>query len=229
MIELKNINKIYGKDTSALTALKNINFRLVTGANLAILGKSGSGKSTLMHVIAGLDRPSSGEVIINEVSVWAMPSKKLDEFRNKTIGFIFQAFYLQNENTVLENVMVPLEIRGLPFNQRKAAAIEAIKALELEDKLQRKTSELSGGQKQRVVIARSIVGNPDIIFADEPTGNLDSVTGATVEQILFNLNKNTDVCLIVVTHDEDFAKRFDNRIMLKDGEIIEMIGEGVSQ
>ncbi|PIZ45813.1 ABC transporter ATP-binding protein [candidate division WWE3 bacterium CG_4_9_14_3_um_filter_41_6] len=228
MIEIKNLNKTYGKGNSAFTALKSITVTLEQGANMAILGKSGSGKSTLMHVIAGLDRPTSGEVIINNVSVWAMPAKKLDAFRNKTIGFIFQAFFLQNENTVLENVMVPLEIRGVPFSKRRETAIAALKSVDLLDKMNNKASDLSGGQKQRVVIARSIVGDPDIIFADEPTGNLDSVTGGIVEDMLFDLNKNTKAMLIVVTHDDELAKRFDNRIVLKDGEIIEMVGKGVT-
>jgi len=228
MIEIKNLNKTYGKGNSAFTALKSITVTLEQGANMAILGKSGSGKSTLMHVIAGLDRPTSGEVIINNVSVWAMPAKKLDAFRNKTIGFIFQAFFLQNENTVLENVMVPLEIRGVPFSKRRETAIAALKSVDLLDKMNNKASDLSGGQKQREVIARSIVGDPDIIFADEPTGNLDSVTGGIVEDMLFDLNKNTKAMLIVVTHDDELAKRFDNRIVLKDGEIIEMVGKGVT-
>jgi len=157
-----------------------------------------------------------------------MPAKKLDAFRNKTIGFIFQAFFLQNENTVLENVMVPLEIRGVPFSKRRETAIAALKSVDLLDKMNNKASDLSGGQKQRVVIARSIVGDPDIIFADEPTGNLDSVTGGIVEDMLFDLNKNTKAMLIVVTHDDELAKRFDNRIVLKDGEIIEMVGKGVT-
>jgi len=225
MLKVKNLTKIYGKGDSAFKALDNVSFELEEGANLAILGKSGSGKSTLMHCVAALDSPSDGKVFIGDTDVWALTGKALDKFRNESIGFIFQSFYLQSENTVLENVMVPLEIRG--ESSRTDAAMDALKKLELDDKAQNRADTLSGGQKQRAVIARAIVGEPKIVFADEPTGNLDSKTGAKVEQMLFDLNKESNISLITVTHDEELASRFDNVIELSDGKIISHKGKGL--
>lgn len=225
MLQIKNLEKVYGNGDAAFKALHGISFELDLGSNLAILGKSGSGKSTLMHLIAGLDRPTAGEVIIDGTNVWQLKGHALDKFRNETISFIFQSFYLQNENSVLENVMVPLEIRG--EKNRKETAMKALESLELADKAKNKASDLSGGQKQRAVIARSIVGSPKVIFADEPTGNLDTKTGLKVEEILFGINKDTDATLITVTHDDELAKKFDNMIELKDGKIVNHKGKNI--
>ncbi len=225
IIKVKNLNKIYGSGTSAFTALKDINFELDLGSNLAILGKSGSGKSSLMHAMAGLDKPTSGQVIIDGTDVWLLKGKQLDQFRNKTISFIFQSFFLQSEDTVLENVMVPLEIRG--EEGRKETAMQALRDLEMDDKAYNKATDLSGGQKQRAVIARAIVGNPKVVFADEPTGNLDTKTGNRVEDILFSINKKTGATLITVTHDEDLASKFDNILSLQDGKIVDFKGKNI--
>lgn len=218
MIEAKKITKIYGQGPASFKALHEVSFKLQKGANLAILGKSGSGKSTLMHALAGLDRPTYGSVIINDQDLWLRKQKEIDDYRNQTVGFVFQDFYLQNEETVLENVMVPLEIRGVA--DRKSKAYEALARLEIKDKADNLTSNLSGGEKQRVCLARAIIGQPEILFADEPTGNLDSKTSEKVEKILFKLNEELGTTLVVVTHNEDLAKRFANKIILKDGRII---------
>lgn len=226
MISVKKVTRIYGEGTSEFRALKNVSFSLKKGANLAIIGKSGSGKSTLMHAIAGLDRPTTGSIIIEGKDLWSRSQKDIDLYRNQSVGFVFQDYYLQNEETVLENVMVPLEIRGI--SDRKSKARKALQRLELDDKTTNRANELSGGERQRTCIARAIVGEPSILFADEPTGNLDSKTGESVENILFDLNKKLGTILIVVTHDEDLAKRFSNSITLKDGEIISHEGREIS-
>jgi len=218
MIEVKKITRIYGKGATAFKALDGVSFKLEKGANLAIQGKSGSGKSTLMHVLAGLDRPTSGSITINDQDLWSRKQAEIDAYRNQTIGFVFQDFYLQTEETVLENIMVPLEIRGR--GDRKAKAYQALERLEIKDKANNRASNLSGGEKQRVCIARAIIGDPEILFADEPTGNLDSKTSEKVNEILFKLNRELGTTLIAVTHDEDFARTFANKIILKDGKVI---------
>ena len=219
MIELKNVTKIYGKKKNQFTALKNVSLNIPTGASVAILGKSGSGKSTLMHAISGLDRPQHGQVIIDGQDILQLKPKRVDEFRAKKIGFIFQSFFVQGNESVVDNVSLPLEIARLPRKKRAHKINAALKAVDLYDKRKNRAKDLSGGQKQRLAIARAIVGNPQIIFADEPTGNLDSETGAKVEELLFDYNKQKGVTLIVVTHDADLAKKCDHQIIIKDGRI----------
>ncbi len=219
MIELKNVTKIYGKKKNQFTALKNISLTIPTGASVAILGKSGSGKSTLMHAISGLDKPQKGQVIIDGQDILQLKSKHVDEFRAKKIGFIFQSFFVQGNESVIDNVSLPLEIVRLPRKKRAHKINAALKAVDLYDKRKNRAKDLSGGQKQRLAIARAIVGDPQIIFADEPTGNLDSETGARVEELLFDYNKQKGVTLIVVTHDADLAKKCDHQIIIKDGRI----------
>ena len=219
MIELKNVTKIYGKKKNQFTALKNVSLTIPTGASVAILGKSGSGKSTLMHAISGLDRPQHGQVIIDGQDILQLKSKHVDEFRAKKIGFIFQSFFVQGNESVIDNVSLPLEIARLPRKKRAHKINAALKAVDLYDKRKNRAKDLSGGQKQRLAIARAIVGDPQIIFADEPTGNLDSETGAKVEELLFGYNKQKGVTLIVVTHDVDLAKKCDYQIIIKDGRV----------
>ena len=219
MIELKNVTKIYGKKKNQFTALKNVSLTIPTGASVAILGKSGSGKSTLMHAISGLDKPQKGQVIIDGQDILQLKSKHVDEFRAKKIGFIFQSFFVQGNESVVDNVSLPLEIARLPRKKRAHKINAALKAVDLYDKRKNRAKDLSGGQKQRLAIARAIVGDPQIIFADEPTGNLDSETGAKVEELLFDYNKQKGVTLIVVTHDADLAKKCDHQIIIKDGRI----------
>ena len=219
MIELKNVTKIYGKKKNQFTALKNVSLNIPTGASVAILGKSGSGKSTLMHAISGLDKPQKGQVIIDGQDILQLKSKRVDEFRAKKIGFIFQSFFVQGNESVVDNVSLPLEIARLPRKKRAHKINAALKAVDLYDKRKNRAKDLSGGQKQRLAIARAIVGDPQIIFADEPTGNLDSETGAKVEELLFDYNKQKGVTLIVVTHDADLAKKCDHQIIIKDGRV----------
>lgn len=219
MIELKNVTKIYGKKKNQFTALKNVSLTIPTGASVAILGKSGSGKSTLMHAISGLDRPQQGQVIIDGQDILKLKQKQVDEFRARKIGFIFQSFFVQGNESVADNVSLPLEIVKMPRGLRESKINEALKAVDLYEKRKNRAKDLSGGQKQRLAIARAIVGSPQIIFADEPTGNLDSETGAKVEELLFNYNKQEGATLIIVTHDVDLAKKCDYQILIKDGKI----------
>ena len=219
MIELKNVTKIYGKKKNQFVALNDVSLRIPTGVSVAILGKSGSGKSTLMHAISGLDRPQQGQVIIDGQDILKLKQKQVDEFRARKIGFIFQSFFVQGNESVADNVSLPLEIVKMPRGLRESKINEALKAVDLYEKRKNRARDLSGGQKQRLAIARAIVGNPQIIFADEPTGNLDSETGAKVEELLFNYNKQEGATLIIVTHDVDLAKKCDYQILIKDGKI----------
>lgn len=219
MIELKNVTKIYGKKKNQFVALNDVSLRIPTGVSMAILGKSGSGKSTLMHAISGLDRPQQGEVIIDGQDILKLKQKQVDEFRARKIGFIFQSFFVQGNESVADNVSLPLEIVKMPRGLRESKINEALKAVDLYEKRKNRAKDLSGGQKQRLAIARAIVGSPQIIFADEPTGNLDSETGAKVEELLFNYNKQEGATLIIVTHDVDLAKKCDYQILIKDGKI----------
>lgn len=219
MIELKNVTKIYGKKKNQFVALNDVSLKIPTGISVAILGKSGSGKSTLMHAISGLDRPQQGRVIIDGQDILQLKQKQVDEFRAKKIGFIFQSFFVQGNESVEDNVSLPLEIARMPQKMREAKINEALMAVDLYEKCKSRAKDLSGGQKQRLAIARAIVGDPQIIFADEPTGNLDSETGAKIEELLFNYNKQKGATLIVVTHDDDLAKKCDYQIRIKDGQI----------
>lgn len=220
IISTKNLSKTYGKKTTAFEALKNINLEIKEGETIAIIGKSGSGKSTLMHLLALLDRPTSGTLKIGEQNSTKLSKRQLNRLRNQKFGFVFQQFFMNSNDTVLNNVMLPLKISGTRRKTRKQLALDALETVELSDKAHVKANDLSGGQKQRVCIARAIVNNPKIIFADEPTGNLDSRTGAKIEKLLFDLNKKKGVTLIIVTHDEDLAKKCSRIIRIKDGEII---------
>lgn len=222
-ISTQNLTKTYGSGKNIFEALKNINLEIKKGETLAIVGKSGSGKSTLMHLLALMDSPTSGSIFINEVDSIKLSTKELNKIRNKEFGFVFQQFFLNGNDTVLNNVILPLKIAGMSARERNKKGLEALKAVEMEDKAKNKANDLSGGQKQRAVIARALINNPSIIFADEPTGNLDSTTGKRIEDLLFQLNKEKGITLIVVTHDEDLAKRFDRQIFIKDGEIIKTV------
>lgn len=219
MIEIKDLTKTYGKKSSAFKALDNVSFTIPDGASVAIVGKSGSGKSTLMHAMSGLDRPETGQVVIDGTDILKLKNKAVDRFRSEKIGFIFQAFFVQANETAFDNVALPLEISNVGTRARKQRVETALKIVGLEDKVKQKAKNLSGGQKQRLAIARAIVNKPSIIFADEPTGNLDSTTGQVVEDLLFGLNKKGGSTLIIVTHDSDLASKCDIQIYIKDGKI----------
>ena len=229
MIELAHVSKIYGKRQNQFTALEAIDLKIDSGKSVAIVGKSGSGKSTLMHIMSGLDRPSAGTITIDGQDISKLKNKALDHFRADKIGFIFQAFFVQANETCLQNVLLPLEIGRAARGDRKTMALEALEQVELADKAGSKAKNLSGGQKQRLAIARAIVSKPDIIFADEPTGNLDSATGDKVEELLFGFNKQLGSTLIIVTHDTDLAKKCDMQVHIKDGKITKIVGSDAAK
>lgn len=220
-IEVVDMKKVYGSGQSAFEALKGVNFTIKKGESVAIIGKSGSGKSTLMHILALLDRPSSGKIALLNQDTRQIKNSSLNKMRNETFGFVFQQFFINPKDTVLSNVLLPLKIAGIPSRKRKQMAMEALESVELSDKADNKANDLSGGQKQRVCIARAIVNQPEIIFADEPTGNLDTVTGEKIEKLLFELNQKKGITLIIVTHDPELADRCDRQIHIKDGLLLE--------
>lgn len=224
MIEVQNVTKTYGKKKNVFTALDDVSFEVPEGASVAIVGKSGSGKSTLMHVMSGLDRANEGEVLIGDKNILTFKQKDVDKFRSQQMSFIFQSFFVQGNESCYNNVSLPLEIARVPLRRRKAKIEKALDAVGLLDKKKQRARDLSGGQKQRLAIARAIVNEPSILFADEPTGNLDSVTGATIEKLLFNYNKKNGTTLIVVTHDIDLAKRCDMQVYIKDGKVVRVLG-----
>lgn len=220
VIEAKDIVKTYGKGEGAFTALKGVSLSIEEGEVLAVIGKSGSGKSTLMHLLAMLDRPTNGSITINGSKATSLKRKQVDKLRNRDFGFVFQQFFLNGDESVLNNVILPLKIAGMSSRARKRKGMEALKAVELEDKAGNKAANLSGGQKQRVCIARALINDPKVIFADEPTGNLDSQTGQKIEDLLFRLNREKGITLIFVTHDDDLAARCQREIHIKDGKIV---------
>jgi putative ABC transport system ATP-binding protein len=220
MIKVNNLTKTYGKDESLFTAVYKVSLEIPAGSTAAIIGKSGSGKSTLMHVMSGLDHASSGEVEINGKFINELKPKQMDAFRSNEMSFIFQSFFVEANQTCFQNVMLPLEIAKTPRRDRKKKVISALKAVDLGEKIYVQASKLSGGQKQRLAIARAIVNRPKIIFADEPTGNLDSSTGDVIIKLLFGLNKKLGCTLIIVTHDPEVAEHCQYRIEMKDGEVL---------
>lgn len=219
MIEVKNITKIYGKKKNAFTALDRVSLNIEEGSSVAILGKSGSGKSTLMHAISGLDKPQKGRVLIDGEDILRLRPRATDRFRAQKMGFIFQSFFVEGGESCYDNVSLALETAGVARIGRKKRIIEALEAVDLGDKIKSRAKDLSGGQKQRLAIARAIVGRPQILFADEPTGNLDSATSKVIEDLLFNYCKENNATLIIVTHDEDLAQKCQRVIHIKDGKI----------
>ena len=215
LIEAKNIVKVYRDGASFFKALDKVSINIKKGESVA-----SSGKSTLMHLLALLDKPNEGQILINGKDTALLKKKELNKLRNQTFGFVFQQFFMNPQDTVLENVILPLKIAGVPSKKRKEIAMKALEEVELADKFNNKASNLSGGQKQRVCIARAIANSPKILFADEPTGNLDSNTGDKVEKLLFSLNKEQGITLIIVTHDEALANKCDRQIRIKDGKIV---------
>lgn len=221
LISVTDVRKSYGRGANRFDALRGVSLDIQEGESVAIVGKSGSGKSTLMHLLALLDQPTSGRIDLGGTDTRTLRGRTLNSTRNRTFGFVFQQFFLTANTTVLDNVVLPMKIAGVGRRERKSRGMAALAQLELEDKARNKALDLSGGQKQRTVIARALVNNPRVIFADEPTGNLDTVTGGVVEDILFGLNREHGITLIVVTHDEDLAARCDRRILIRDGLIVE--------
>ena len=219
MIEVKNVTKIYNKK-NAFTALDNINLTIPSNTSVAILGKPGSGKSTLMHAISGLDKPQKGQVLVDGEDILRLKPRATDRFRASKMAFIFQSFFVQGGESCYNNVSLSLETAGVPVRKRKKLIEQALQSVDLGDKIKSRAKDLSGGQKQRLAIARAIVGEPRILFADEPTGNLDSVTSKVIEDLLFDYQKKNCATLIIVTHDEELASRCNTVINIKDGKIV---------
>lgn len=220
VVDARGIGKDYGRGSARFSALKDVTLQIAKGECVAIVGKSGSGKSTLMHLLALLDAPDSGSLAIDGVDTKKLSAGQLNSLRNRTFGFVFQQFFLTPGTSVLDNVTLPLEIAGMAPRRRREKGMAVLEQLELADKARNNANDLSGGQKQRVVIARALVNDPSVIFADEPTGNLDSATGALVTDTLFALNRDHGITLIIVTHDEELAARCDRQIFLRDGVIV---------
>ena len=215
-----DLTRTYGRGDASFHALRGVDLDVHQGESLAIVGKSGSGKSTLMHLLALLDRPTVGRIEIDGRDAANLRARELNATRNSRFGFVFQQFFLTAGQTVLENVALPLLISGVPPKQRRTRTMEALDALGIADKAGNRANDLSGGQKQRAVIARALVNAPSVIFADEPTGNLDSATGSQVEQILFALQRERGITVVVVTHDRELASRCDRSVTIADGLIL---------
>ena len=217
MIKLTGINKIYRTNEIETLALENVNLDVIKGEFVSIMGPSGCGKSTLLNIMGLLDAPSSGKIEINGTSVESMKDKELAAFRNKTLGFVFQSFHLINSLNVIDNVELPLLYRKMAAKERTRLAKEVLERVGLSHRMRHMPTQLSGGQCQRVAIARAIVGNPEIILADEPTGNLDSKMGAEVMELLHKLNKEEGRTIVMVTHNEEQAKQTSRTIRFFDG------------
>lgn len=217
MIKLTSLNKIYRTDEIETLALENVNLEVSDGEFLSIMGPSGCGKSTLLNIIGLLDAPSSGTIEINGVQTVAMKDKELAAFRNHQLGFVFQSFHLINSLNVMDNVELPLLYRKVSASERKRLALEVLEKVGLTHRMKHFPTQLSGGQCQRVAVARAIIGNPQIILADEPTGNLDSKMGAEVMEILHRLNKEDGRTIVMVTHNEEQAKQTSRTVRFFDG------------
>ena len=217
MIKLTGINKIYRTNEIETLALENVNLDVAKGEFVSIMGPSGCGKSTLLNIMGLLDAHSSGKIEINGTSVESMKDKELAAFRNKTLGFVFQSFHLINSLNVIDNVELPLLYRKMAAKERTRLAKEVLDRVGLSHRMRHMPTQLSGGQCQRVAIARAIVGNPEIILADEPPGNLDSKMGAEVMELLHKLNKEDGRTIVMVTHNEEQAKQTSRTIRFFDG------------
>lgn len=216
MLEAKNLSKKYGQ----LTVLKEVSLKINQGAFVAICGPSGAGKSTLLHLLGGLDTPDTGEVFLLNEQIFKLSQKKQYSFRNKNIGFIFQFHHLLPEFTALENVAMPLWIAGLSDKVASQKATEMLEIVGLKSRLHHKPTELSGGEQQRVAIARAIVTKPSIIFADEPTGNLDTANAQAIHDLFLEIRAKYNLTFVVVTHNTQLAEMADRTLMMKDGMII---------
>lgn len=217
MIHLTNITKCYRTDTLETTALDRVNLHVERGEFVSIMGPSGCGKSTLLNIIGLIDNPTEGEIQIDGKRVHQLSGNELARFRNASIGFIFQSFHLIPELNVIDNVELPLLYRKSSANERKEKAKKALEAVGLANRMEHYPNQLSGGQKQRVAIARAIVGQPQILLADEPTGNLDSVMGNEIMNILLDLNQTLKTTIVMVTHDEAMAQKTHRLVRLFDG------------
>ncbi len=221
MIEVKNITKTFSHKETEIHALKDVSFELCKGKSLAICGASGAGKSTLLNIIGGLDRPTKGNVLINGCDISQMSEQEESQFRSQHLGFIFQFHHLLNDFNILENTMVPLLIRKVSHKQAQEQAMTVLQKVGLKGLEKRFTQELSGGEQQRAALARAIIHRPALLFADEPTGNLDEQNASKVFDLLCNLNRDLEATLIVVTHSKHYAQKLNHKIILDSGKLIE--------
>ncbi len=221
IIRTKGLTKVFETDGSRVTALKGIDLVIDKGETLGIVGVSGSGKSTLLHILGTLDRPTDGGVLYRGEYVFLKNDDELAVFRNREIGFVFQFHYLLPEFSALENVMMPLLIRGMEAREAKEIASKVLKRVGLGERLTHRPGELSGGEQQRVAIARAVALKPQVILADEPTGNLDLETGSSVMDLFLELNREEEITLALVTHNSAVAMRLGRRIRLSDGKIVD--------
>jgi len=226
IVVLEDVWKIYGSGEAKVIALRGVNLEIEEKDFIAIVGPSGSGKSTLLHIIGGLDRPSKGRVIVGGFEISSLTGDvKLSFFRNRFIGFVFQIFYLIPRLTVLQNVELPLIARGVPKKERRRLALEAIKMVGLEKKVNSRSYQLSGGEQQRVAIARAIVGKPKLLLADEPTGNLDTANSKIIMELFTRLNRELGVTVILVTHNLGLISYCNKAVRLLDGKIVRTYGK----
>ena len=219
MILVKDLKKSFNKDGQEIEVIKGFNLEIARGESLAMLGVSGAGKSTFIHILGTLDHPTSGTVLFDGVNVFDWPETKIAEFRNKKIGFVFQFHHLLPEFNALENTMMPGLISGMQREEASDRAGTLLEEVGLGHRMKHKPGELSGGEQQRVAVARALLMEPEIILADEPTGNLDSETGRKVYETMLGLNQSRNITLIVVTHNRTLAKHMSRRIELEDGKI----------
>jgi putative ABC transport system ATP-binding protein len=219
ILKVKNLTKKYKDGHSSITALDNVSFELEEGESMAIIGPSGSGKTTLLEIIAGLNKPTGGEVIVDEINVHKGNDNQISKFRNKTLGFVFQMMHLQDYFNAVENVTLPLIAAGVPAKESKKRAIELLKQVGLEERMTHYPRKLSGGEMQRVAIARALVNNPKIIMADEPTGKLDRNNAENIMSIFDEINQK-GVSVIIITHDEKIASRYKNVLQLEHGKVV---------
>jgi putative ABC transport system ATP-binding protein len=220
ILELKNISKTYFSGSDTFYALKNVSLKINKGEFISITGPSGSGKSTLMHIIGLLDNPSSGQILLNGQDISNLKEHQLAQIRNVTLGFVFQQFNLLPKTSALENVILPLLYSDVPQKDRYDLGIKMLEKVGLGDKVKNTPAQLSGGQQQRVAIARALINNPQIIFADEPTGNLDSKSGVSIMNFFKELHEKEGRTIVFVTHDPDLAKQARRLIIIKDGQIV---------
>ena len=220
LISVQNLEKSFKTGKKTLKVLKNLNFGIMKGEMVAIMGPSGVGKSTLLHLMGTLDRPSTGKIFFNHTNLFEMNDRRLADFRNKNIGFVFQFHHLLPEFTAQENVMMPLLIQGIKRKDASERANTILGDLELGDRISHKTGELSGGEQQRVAIARALANDPEVILADEPTGNLDQKTGEKVHHLLKELKQAKNKTLVVVTHNNKLSDYMDRVLIMEDGKIL---------
>jgi lipoprotein-releasing system ATP-binding protein len=216
MLTARNIKKNYG----TVEVLKGVDFSIASGEIVSIVGSSGAGKSTLLHILGTLDRPDEGDVFLKELNITRLTGNKLSSFRNKHIGFVFQFHHLLPEFTALENVCIPGWLGNTKKQAVKERATELLQLLGLSHRIDHKPTELSGGEQQRVAVARALINAPDIVFADEPTGNLDSANARELHHLFFDLRKNFNQTFLIVTHNEDLAQMSDRTVYMKDGKIM---------